>query len=269
MKLSKREAVLLTFLLVIGLVFVEFRFLLTPAINNMVTLSEEYSDLQFEYQTINNNLTLAKAMEKTRDENLIKIKELSQPFLDGVAPDALLVFTHEMMLKHGFTLDSYSPSPLSSQLLQPEQAEISALTYRIKEIAVEYRNLSQPVSEEPAEQGGQDQPESTNDVVELYQLNIFALGSYDQIKTMLDDFDSLAKWIIITNINMTPDQADPTLLYIEFWINYYGIEKLEPETESINDWLREPFPASTDNPFGPALSPAPEPTPAETTATGG
>ncbi len=260
MKLSRREAIMLAVLLIIGMFFVEYRFVLTPGIARFVNLSEELSSLEFEYQTINYNLTLAKSFEENRDENLAAIEVLSEPFLDGVSKDALLVYTHNMMTKHGFTLDSYSPSPNDTELLQPEQVEIQELTYRIKEIAMAYRGLGSEDAESPADDVQQDE-ELNRDVVELYSLQVNAAGSYDQIKTMIDDFKSLGKWIIVTSINMSPAQQEGNQLAVSFIVNYYGIEKLtQSESDALNDWIREVFPTSEVDPFY-ATAPTPTPTP--------
>lgn len=249
MKLTKREIIMLAALIIIALIFIEFRLILTPGMARLNELTERQTSLELEYQNINFNIALAKNMEKTRDENLIKIGELSVPFLNGVASDALLVFTHEMMLKHGFVPDSFAPSPLTSEILQPAQAEISRLTYRLKEIAIEYRELA---GEEPGEPGGNGETppaESTDDVVEVYTLQVRARAGYDQIKDLIDDFDSLGRHIIITNINMSPAQDQPELLDVEFWISYYGIEKLIDAEDPLNTWMREAIEPIQDNPF--------------------
>ena len=52
-------------------------------------------------------------------------------------------------------------------------------------------------------------------------------------KALLDDFDSLDRWIQISNLKMTPSQSIVDMLDIEFLINYYGIEKLRPYDNPI------------------------------------
>ncbi|HBP38502.1 MAG TPA: hypothetical protein DD640_07140 [Clostridiales bacterium] len=269
MKLSKREVIMLTLLLIIALVFIEYRFILKPGLETFKKLQTEENDLINTIDNINFDLTVAKAMEKTRDENLTEIVDLSVPFLDGVAPDALLVFTHAMLQKHGFNPSIYGPSPLQSQLLTTDEATITRLTYRIKEIAVEYQALHKEAGEPT---GGETAPAVTDkeiiDEVERYSVQVVATGTFAQIKELLDDFDSLNRTIIINSIYMTPVDTITGLLDIEFWVNYYGIEKLEPSDDPLNKWTRESQPVSTADPYVALPTPTPAPTEetAETTA---
>lgn len=272
MKLSKRELILLILLLIIGLSFMEYRFVLTPGLARFTELTAKEAALDNEINTINFDLTVAKTMQKTLDENLLKIGTLSKPFLSSVSPDALLVFTHQMLTKHGFIVSNYSPSPVISSILLPETAEISNLTYRIKQIAQEYQAAEQgvPMPTEPTstEEPPAEAEKPADTVVELYTLMVNASGTYDQIKAMMDDFKSLDRKILIKNINMSPSQSVAGILDIEFWIEYYGIEKLEPADDPLNEWSRETLPASTEDPYadGTETTETTETTTTETTA---
>jgi hypothetical protein len=259
MKLSKREIVLLSILIIIALVFIEFSLVINPNRIRLADMASQNDSLENEINTINLNLTIAKSMEKRRDENLTMINELAKPFLNRVTPDSLLVFTHEMLVKHGFSPFNYTPLPLEAVVLQPEQAAVSQLTYRIKEVADEYRNLGKPATNGTTNETSGTNPTTPlldNDAVEIFTLNINANGTYDQIKAMLDDFASLARTIIISNIAIIPDPVNIGMLKIDFQINYYGIEKLEASDDPINAWTRETIPVSTADPFVPGTAPS-------------
>jgi hypothetical protein len=169
--------------------------------------------------------------------------------------------------------------------LMPEQAEVSLMTYRIKEIAIEYNNLGH-VTPTPSDTNGTEPTNQAGDVVERYTLHVTANGTYTQIKALLDDFKSLGKNVIISNINMTPfaDTAGPTpsttpgatpsptpeptqeaILIVEFWIDYYGIEKLDTTIQDpLNQWNRETQPTSTIDPYS-GIETLPSETTIETT----
>ncbi len=267
MKLTKREIIMLTFLIIIALFFVEYRLILSPGLARLTALSEKEASLENEYQTIYFNLATAKNLEKTIEENLAAIDGLSEPFLSGVAPDALLVFTHEMMLKHGFSPQNYSPSPNASELLQPTQVEISDLSYRLKEIAVAYRQLKGKMPAEPDEDDAEpSKGDANDDIIEVHTIQIDAVAGYEQIRALIDDFHSLGRHITITNINMSPAQQDEetgeSLLSVAFAINYYGIEKLVEGQDPLNTWMREALVSTTENPF--ISPPEPETEPTET-----
>lgn len=272
MKLSKREIILMTLLLVIALIFAETKFILTPGIEKLADLQNQEQALDSEIQTIDLNLALAKNLEKKNEDNLVEINKLSEPMLDGVSPDTLLVYMHELLLKHGFTPVSYNPSSLSAGLLEPGQAEISQMTYRIKEIAQEYKNLQKQDSEEPQPTETDTGDAIQEDIVESFNMLIFASGSYDQIKALLDELDSLNRSIIIANIRISPSEAtvDPTDLVIkplavELSINFYGIEKLVTTDDKLNQWTRETQPVSTEDPYYSIIETEPSEATTETT----
>jgi Tfp pilus assembly protein PilO len=257
MKLTKREIIMLTFLIIIALFFVEYRLILSPSLARLTALSEKEASLENEYQTIYFNLTMAKKLEKTIEENLATIDGLSEPFLSGVAPDALLVFTHEMMLKHGFSPQNYSPMPNASELLQPTQVEISDLSYRLKEIAVAYRQLKGKMPAQPDEDDAElSKDDADDDIIEVYTIQVDAVAGYEQIRALIDNFHSLGRHITITNMSMTPAQQEEqdgdtgeSLLNVAFAINYYGIEKLVEGQDPLNAWMRKALVSTTENPF--------------------
>ena len=267
MKLSKREAILLTILLIIGLFFIEYRLILTPGIRNIQELSKKLDDLDFQYMTINNNLALAKVNEKKRDDNLAAISKLAGPFLDGVTPDSLLVFTHEMLLKHGFTPFNYTPSKVTTKFLQPEPAAVVKINYRLKEISEEYAKLNTPSStSDGKDKSGTEKVSGVNDMMELYTIQINATGNYNQIRAMLDDYKSLGKTVIVSNLALNPSGVG--MLSVQLTINYYGIEKLIHSDDAMNQWARKTPSVSTLDPFtiippNPIISPKPTPTPAK------
>lgn len=267
MKLSKREIILLTFLIIVALIFLEYTIIIAPGITRGMDLSNQNLEMENKINAINLDLTLAKSMEEKRDEDLAVIDDLATPFLNGISTDSLLVFTHEMLIKHGFTLFAYSPSELVAEGLQPEQIEISQLTYRIKEIANSYRQIEAGSTIPDTTPDGTDVTNPTDvaqpdDSVERYTLQISAAGSYDQIKALFDDFTSLRRTAYINNISMTPDPVTVGLLSVDFQINYYGIEKLTADVDPMNKWTRESIPANINDPFDVGIT-----TPSETTTT--
>jgi hypothetical protein len=283
MKLSKREALLLVLLLVIALVFIEFRFIITPGMNKIYRLSDKKDEQIGQLEEIDMNLKLATMLQEKMKGNMKSIQELAAPFLDGVSPDVLLVFTHDMLMKHGFTPYIYTPVIYDSEALNPAQAEVSLMTYRIKEIAREYKNIGkQTGSEQPTPTptpsvGNNDSStgdKGPTDAVERYSLRVSATGTYEQIKALLDDYESLGRGIVISVLKMTqqsdvtvvgptptltpgavptpaPGILPDTILEIEFQVDYYGIEKLTDSQDPLSQWSRETQPAGTDDPYSP------------------
>ena len=273
MKLSRREIIILA---IIALVFIEVRLLISPGLNKLTELNLQLNNLQGEYEMINFNLTIAENSRKTRDNNLEEIGNLSEPFLDGVTPDSLLVYTHEMLAKHGLTPYSYIPAEVEPEILQPEQVTVNELTYQLKELAQQYRMLNSDGSSgdgnsTDTNSGNSGNPESDS-TVENFSLQVVAAGTYEQMKSMMDDFTQLGKTLLISRLNISLGTGGEDQLNFEFTIDYYGIAKLTDNTDPLNEWKRQAFQSGTQSPFiqpsttEPAVT---EPVTEETEAAGG
>ena len=255
MKLSKREIILVLILLLIGIAFVEVRFLITPGIEKLANKQMDLLEIQSEYQAAQYQIDSIDRLTEKRDDALELIAEQSKPFLGSVKADALLLFTHEMLLSHGFVVYSYTPSMLETILLQPEQVAISELTYKLKEIAMQYRNINPDASDDASNVSSMTIQPTGDEYVELYSVQVRAKATYAQVKTLLDDFKNLEKTIVFNRLSMTPTQGTTGILDVEFTVEYFGIAKLVDEEDSLNDWIRDPIMSIDTDPF---LAPLPE-----------
>ena len=215
MKLSKREIIMLTLLILIAMVFVEYRFVIVPGIARYDELVMKRDQVSMQVDAIKLNIATTKNLAAKRDANLAEIREVSKPFIDKVQPDTLLAFTHDLFLRHGFDIVSYDPGAVLAAQMTPEFTAAIELTYDLKVLAQQYQNLDQPEPTlAPGENGNEEQPggegeppaddENGKDIVERYSVIIEADGSYAQVYDLLADIQSMNRSVFISNINMTP-----------------------------------------------------------------
>lgn len=251
MKLSRRELILLAILLLIGIAFVEYRFIVAPGIEEYRDKSGEIADLQNQIDTINLNLAIAETLDKRLEENIEQIEEKSAPYIDGINPDILLHFMHNRVSENGLKPLSYNPSRLDVSQLNPAEANIYKINYQLKELVKKYELTKDvEVSEtDDEERSAEESISGVSPLVEYYNLQINAQGSYDQLKKFIDDLTGFKRTIIIPKISLIPSQSEVDMLSISMQVNFYAITKLKEQEDQFNTWPRDPFTPVTDNPF--------------------
>ena len=70
MRLSKRELIMLILLIIVAVIFIEYRFVIIPGIEEYDRLMSEKQAAEAEIQTIELNMAIAKQNESKRDENI-------------------------------------------------------------------------------------------------------------------------------------------------------------------------------------------------------
>ena len=249
MKLSKREIILLAVLFIIAIVFLEARFLINPGIQKIANLQMEMVDLEAEYQAASFQIASIDNLTEKRNQSLDEIETYSEPFLGSVQTDALLFYTHKMMLSHGFVVYSYTPSALDTVLIQPDQAAITQLNYQLKEIARQYQSLDPDVMTDQENNTVSNEQVTGEEYVEHYSVRVRAKGSYAQVKALLDEYKQLGKTIIFSNLSLSPTQGAVGILDVELTVEYFGIFKLVKDSDPLNTWDRDPIAFTDLDPF--------------------
>ena len=264
MKLSKREIVMLAVLIIIAIVFIEFRLIITPGIANISKLSVELTSLEADVDEINLNLASIDSLTKTRDKNLAEIDTLSIPFLNGIKPDVLLLFMHDLMQTNLFTPDGYSISTVETAILSADAIEISKLAYQLSDLADQYHQLQSPETSEPSTEP-QAQVAEGDGTVELFSIHVTAVGSYAQVISLIDQIKSMNRTMTFSSFNLY--YLDVDQLQIDLTLQFVGITKITSATDDLTIWTRPEFDGGIEDPYGNIVTPNETvPNPSETTA---
>ncbi len=272
MKLSKRELIMLVLLLIIAIVFIEFRFVVSPMINQYEDLRNEREAVLDEVQAIELNMAIAKQNETKRDENLEQIEQLSERFFSELKKDALLVRTHDIILEQGLNPLQYQFQQIQAVPLVPETYTAAELSYELKNLAETYRLLTDLKEDEIVTEETNSEDVEADSPVEQYQISFNVRGTYDQLNDYLDAVSDLQRSLIVASLSIVPDQNPPVeeltseetltdeendqFLSIQITLYYYGLTKLIPTEDTFNQWYREPFEPVSYSPF--KLLPVPE-----------
>lgn len=279
MKLSKREIFMIILLMVVALVFIEYRFVIAPSLEQYYALCEKRDSVQNEVQIIEQNMAVAQQNEDRRDENLEHIRQLAEPFFSEPKMDALLVRTHDMILEKGLSPLQYQLQQVQVVPLAPEGYQANRLVYELKDLAETYWLLTDQISEENDDTSYNDasQEGNTGGPLEHYQISFNVIGTYGQLIDYLHALEDLRRSLIVSSMLISPDEMvlqdesqpemteEPVeeLLTIQVTLSYYGLTKLIPTEDTFNEWYREPFVPVTYSPFKPLPIPVetlPEPT---------
>lgn len=245
MKLTKREIIMLVLLLIIAVSFAEFQFIIRPGIDRYWELTEKNVELDDQISVINLNLATAERLRTQRDENLQEIKQYHVVFLDRLQPSVLLYYTYDLMDRNGFFPNSYSISPLSVVVPNAEFVTIREISYELERMIRDYKQLR---IEDSEDENGQNEGIGANiSEIELVEFMIVGNGTYEQLKTLLDDIRDQARTVLVSNVNMRSG-AENTIDF-EIMIQYYGVAKFEPDSDEYTTWPRPSFEGGIDDPF--------------------
>jgi len=279
MRLSKRELIMLIMLIIVAVIFIEYRFVIIPGIEEYDRLMSEKQAAEAEIQTIELNMAIAKQNESKRDENISQIKQLAEKFFDELKMDALLVRTHDLILEQGLSPQQYLIQQIQSSPLVPDEYAEVELTYELKNLAKAYWLITG--QEMPKSESPNTDDNIGNDQIEQYQISMNAIGTYTQLNNFLDAVHKLQRSIVVASLSLQPDTAvipeilpevpepgatptptptppvvlpspeetDEQLLSIQITLYYYGLVKLIPTDDAFNEWYREPFTPVAYSPF--------------------
>ena len=248
MRLSKREIVMLILLIVIALVFIEFRFIIRPGLDRYETLLNRQNMVTDEVNLVMINIASLESRQKTLKSNLDEIKVLSKPYFEGIKIDNLLNYSRDIILQNEITIISYTPGPAQVTQITLPQVQLHESLYKLKELAQSYKG-----STGSPDQGGN--PDSLTEDIELFELPISVTGTYEQLRNLLTDIERQNRTMRVNNLTIEVNEQYE-MLSMSFTLEFYGLEKLVPDgTDPITKWPRAPFDGGTENPYPIKIAP--------------
>lgn len=267
MKLSNREKVLISILLIAVVVYVGYTFMPFDNLFNLDELENEYNLKKSEYDTMSQNI-----ISKTNYET--KFNELSQiinstNMISNIQQEQVLVFLNNYSDKNnidlnsiGFTESMVIPVTIKSSTAgEKDKSTFETTMDKINKVSEanvnsEINQLSESETSEAVdasennEKKNEDLSESTETGLTIRSISStisFKSSYYDMIK-FIDDIQNYPMDISITNINTVAGEGG--LLQGSMTLNFYSIPKLESFIEENKDWAwTDLVPFGKGNPF--------------------
>ncbi len=266
MKLSKREAVLLGFLLVVALFFIEFKLLYTPWKANYDVLVVESENVQNQVDEINRLIASIPALTTKKASTLQELDQAALLFYDSLKTDALLWTTQDLINQSGLSLVSFKTTDLKTTEIIPPKNSFVELAYQLKQLANDYSNVANQVDKPsptptPAPPSQQNQNNEKENAVEIFSVSTTVTGTYDQLRQFISSMESINKSINISTMSIKSTYEDGMIESI-LNIDFYGIQKINKGSDESNTWKQEPVTSGSDNPFVPiVVTPSVSPVP--------
>jgi len=268
MKLSKRETVLLIVLLVIALVFVEYKLLYVPGKARLDSLQTENEKVQAQVDEINRLIASIPSLTSRKNGTLQELDQITKPFYGSLKTDALLWNARDLIEKSGLALVSIGTTEPKSTAIQIQKSKTVELTYQLKKLSEDYANVSANYDKPsptptpaPSGTGAPNNSKPQTNEVEAFSVVIKLSGTYDQLKQFISSVEALNKSINLSTLSI---KSTPTSGVIEAMLNldYYGIQKINKTEDISNTWQQPPIGSGSGDPFyqivvSPTVTPKP------------
>ncbi|MDW7656057.1 MAG: GspMb/PilO family protein [Bacillota bacterium] len=254
MKLSKRETIMLILLIIVALVFIEFRFVISPGLDRYEALQTRQRQVTAQVDQVMLNIAALENLQNKLDENLDEIKDLSKPYFDGIQTDVLLNYSRDILLQNEMTIVVYTPNPTQLTKITVPEDQLQETLYKLKELARNYKESDQEADEpDQPNQPGSEEPLA--DDLELFKLNLSVTGTYDQLRSLLTDIERERRAMRVNDMTISVGEQDE-MLSMNFTLEFYGLDKLVPDRmDPLAVWPRPSFDGGSENPYPVNITP--------------
>ncbi len=259
MKLSRREKVLISILLIAVVIYFGYQYVPFDKVFKLSELEEEYSQKKATYDTMSQNIILKTNYEKKVDELSSEINNINM--LSSLEQEKIIVFLNKYLANNNmdannitFTDVAAVPVVTVSSKSQPKvKSTFENMMDTINDSSKTVLNNTKASQEESSNtqeiQPDSAQPQANGDLtVNSVSVNISFESSYNDMLKFIDAIQTNPVNIAITNITILSQEGN--ILQGTITMNFYSVPKLEGFVEENKDWIWEDLMQSgKSNPF--------------------
>ncbi|MFZ5353577.1 MAG: hypothetical protein ACOZCL_12765 [Bacillota bacterium] len=255
MKLSKREKTLLAILLIIGLSFLYYNYMLTPQLSRI-------SELRLKLEEQQNNVNVAN-MQMSKDNQVYKdykilnakVEQMTSRFFHMIVPESYVLFMDDMIKSSGIEASSISFSEITLGIPseKKEEEEDKKVDPDIQRMLNEIMGKSTGETDNSsANTDGTDSKgaEAANKEnaygLEHISATLNIEGTYFEIVDFMKKIEIFDKKILINSLNLTSNETGSITGSIV--LDFYAMPKLNIVDEDYANWTFEND-FGKDNPF--------------------
>jgi len=257
MKLSRREKILISILLLAVVVYFGYQYVPFDKVFKLSALEEEYRQKKSTYDLMSQNIILKTNYEKKVEELSNEINSVNM--LSDLDQEKIIVFLNKYLLNNNIDANNISFTdvvavPITTAVSTQEPKAKSTFEGMMDTIngtskaTTSNTGASQETSTSTQEvQPSQEQADGAS-TVNSVSVNIAFKSNYSDMIKFIDSIQSNPIDIAITNINTL--SQDGGILQGTMTLNFYAVPKLEGFTEQNKDWIWEDLMQSgKSNPF--------------------
>lgn len=200
-KLTSREKVLITILVITAVWACVIKFALIPSIESAAAAKSEYTSLKSDYGTVTNLLSANESTKQRLDEQ-IKIMKAENYFYRSLTEAAVDKELQLQAEKAEVTLDSV----IFAGDTALRSGDTGGLTSQLDAFSQLTDGLLDSVLQ--GEQVSKSEFESLNSDIHSISVSITAEGAAQNIVKMLDNINSMQKSIVVERVEINPARAD-------------------------------------------------------------
>jgi hypothetical protein len=245
MKVSRREFVALSILLIVGILYILYTFLFSPLFDNIAVAKDELAAQEARlasYHQIVDNNDLAK-LEAEQQARIQAIEEKASPFLAHINQSEILAFIDN--LAKGQNISLYAVAFQEEELFDttPAAADAETGAYPLSSTATEFKTTYATV---PADMGpdaaqtpapaAADSGSTAESTAIIRRINVeiqFYGASYAQILGFIKDLESNGRAIYLQNADITTTLQVDTGLAATLVYSFDQADKLTDSNDAL------------------------------------
>ncbi len=254
MKLTKREVILITILLVFALIYGTYTFLFKPLEERYFNLQNERSTVEQQEMDLNLKLAQKPNLEKQVAEIKDNIGDLSPIVIDPLVPELISNYLLDQLADNNLRIGSITMGQISEL---GAGALASTKTGANGDEVAEEDQVAEPAAEGEAQaDNGNSSALPDGQTARQMTISITLSGTYSEIYQFLARVEDESRAVEIDNIsigNLVAAEAEnDSILAVSASLNYYEIELPEGYENQDDPYTRPAFrlPTGKDQPFG-------------------
>lgn len=252
MKLSRREKILISILLLAVVVYFGYQFVPFDRVFKLSALEQEYSQKKSTYDSMSQNIILKANYEKNVQELSDEINNINM--LPELNQQQIIVFLNKYLVNNKLDANNISFTDATAvpvDVLTPknehgQKSSFDTIMDTINGSSDALANTNESKTEAPKDTTNAQAKDALT--VNSVSVNVAFESSYSDMLKFIDSIQNNPIDIAITNIN-TLSQEDG-LLQGTMTLNFFAVPKLEGFVEQNKDWIWEDLMQSgKSNPF--------------------
>lgn len=252
MKLSKREKVLVSILMLAIIVYLGYQFVPFEKVFKLSALEEEYSQKKSTYDSMSQNIILKTNYEKKVQELSDEINSINM--LSNLDQEKIIVFLNKYLANNKIDANNIS---FTDATVAPIDVTVENKGVREKS---SFENIMDTINDSSISaannnEGETDTNQSTSEetnkdvmTVNSISVNVAFESSYSDMLKFIDSIQNNPINIAITNVNTLSPTGD--VIQGTMTLDFYSIPKLDGFVEENKDWIWDDLIQSgKSNPF--------------------
>lgn len=241
MKLSSRERIMLTILVIIAIYGLSYYFIFIPRLDKMDAIKLERENMKQQMDQLKQEIASVDSLEKDFDKMNSEIQEKSKTFLPSIFQSKLIIILNQLSEKSQVQV-------MAAQFVPPiivpfeEGSKNVELDFPIKNLVKDYKNDTSKASTDANINGNGDATQATLDsnksnseqaaapatVVEKMSVTFNCSSDYMQMMAFIKGIEALNRTIIINNLDIKMENG---LLNSSITLDFYALPKLHDDQD--------------------------------------